>query len=223
MPNSRIHRIFADNTNERSVATDLRRRRFRLFTDMLAHIEPPVRILDVGGRQKYWEMMGFLPDAGHSITLLNIVSEPITLPHFTSVQGDARHMSMFGPAEFDIVFSNSVIEHVGSFEDQRRMANEVRRVGKRYYVQTPNRFFPIEPHFVFPCFQFLPLSWRVWLVQHFSLGWYPRLPDREHARREVASIRLLSAAELVALFPDGALYRERYLGLTKSFVIYKRG
>jgi 2-polyprenyl-3-methyl-5-hydroxy-6-metoxy-1,4-benzoquinol methylase len=73
-------------------------------------------------------------------------------------------MPQFQNDEFDIVFSNSVIEHVGSYEEQNLMASEVRRVGKRYFIQTPNLFFPIEPHFLFPFFQFLPLDYRVTLI-----------------------------------------------------------
>ncbi|WP_255695553.1 methyltransferase domain-containing protein [Rhodohalobacter sp. 614A] len=57
---------------------------------------------------------------------------------FQYVQGDALDMHMFEDKSFDVVFSNSVIEHVGSFENQRRFADEVRRVGKAYWVQTPD-------------------------------------------------------------------------------------
>ena len=75
--------------------------------------------------------------------------------------------------EFDIVFSNSVIEHLGDIEGQRRMAKEIRRVGKYYYLQTPNRNFPVEPHFQFPFFQFLPKWLRTAIVRRWSIGWYP--------------------------------------------------
>jgi hypothetical protein len=106
------------------------------------------------------------------------------------------------------------------FADQQRMANEVRRVGRRYYIQTPNRYFPIKPHFLFPLFQFLPITWRVWLVQHFNLGWYSRIPDYRRALAEVTSIRLLSKAELLQLFPEATIFEEKFFGLVKSFVAY---
>jgi hypothetical protein len=57
-------------------------------------------------------------------------------------------------------FSNSVIEYVGDFPDQQRMADEVRRVGDRYRVQSMSKHFPIEPRFVFPFYQHLPLWLR---------------------------------------------------------------
>jgi hypothetical protein len=121
---------------------------------------------------------------------------------------------------FDIVFSNSVIEHVGDHHDQLRMAEEVRRVGKRYFVQTPNKYFPIEPHFLFPFFQFLPLGLRVRLMQNFHLGWFPKTPERQKAREIVTGIRLLDRCEFRSLFPDATIYDEKVLGITKSFVAY---
>lgn len=83
-----------------------------------------------------------------------------------------------------------------------------------------NAYFPIEPHFLFPYFQFLPVRVRVFLVRHFSLGWVDRTPDREAAGALVRSVRLLSASEMKKLFPQSTLYREKVLGLTKSFVAY---
>jgi SAM-dependent methyltransferase len=130
-------------------------------------------------------------------------------------------MRGFHDCQFDIVYSNSVIEHVGAIDQMVRMASEVRRVGRRYFVQTPYRYFPVEPHFVFPMFQFLPLSIRTLLVQNFNLGWIARQPDRKQAANEVRSINLLSRRELQSLFPDGQMMEERLLGLTKSLIIQK--
>lgn len=108
----------------------------------------------------------------------------------------------------------------GDFEGQRRMAAEIRRVGERYFVQTPNRYFPIEPHFLFPGYQFLPFEARVFLVRHFELGWVGRIPDPVQAAKTVGAIRLLDRAELETLFPRARIYRERFCGLTKSFIVY---
>jgi SAM-dependent methyltransferase len=154
------------------------------------------------------------------VTLVNPEAQSVSLPNFTAISGDGRSLPQFRDKQFDIVFSNSTIEHVGTLDDQRRMANELSRLGKRFYVQTPNRYFPIEPHFVFPGFQFLPVASRVWLLRHFSLGWYPRIPDREEALREATGIRLMTKAELRQLFPEAAIFEERYCGMTKSFVVY---
>lgn len=217
-----LYQRFADNTSSTSVATQLRRRRFALFLDMLGDA-PRVTVLDIGGRQAYWEMMAEGTDLLDrlDITLLNVEDNEATHPKFTTLVGDGRAMPQFADAEFDIVFSNSTIEHVGDFTDQQRMASEVRRVGRKYYVQTPNRYFPIEPHFVFPFFQFLPIATRAWILQRRGLGWIPRQPTREAALREVRGIRLLGKSEIRKLFPDANLFEERYMGIVKSFVAWR--
>ena len=182
----------------------------------------PLTILDVGGRPQYWEMMTAdlsIPQE-FAITLLNVEVQSATQPGFTCLVGDGRAMPQFAEKQFDIVYSNSTIEHVSSFADQQRMASEIRRVGRRYCIQTPNRFFPIEPHFLFPFFQFLPLELRIWLLQHFNLGWYGRQPKRQDAVSEVTEIRLLTRTEMITLFPEAIIYEEKYLGLVKSFVAY---
>lgn len=214
-----ILRRIADNRSMNSVATRMRQKRFALFTDLLASVPRPIRILDVGGTQRFWETMQFAQDDIH-VVLLNVSQADVTLPNFTAVAGDARRMSAFRDREFDVVFSNSVIEHVGNFADQQRMANEVMRVGKRYFVQTPHRYFPIEPHFLLPYFQFWPIKLRIWLLTRFTLGWYQRIPDPVQARALVEEIQLLTAKQLHILFPDATMYRERFFGLTKSFVMY---
>jgi len=214
-----LFKKIADMREADSLITQLRRRRFVLFRALLDRLPRPVRLLDVGGTQFFWEMMGFRGDQGLEITLLNL-APGWARPGFRSVVGDARDMRQFADQEFDVVFSNSVIEHVGQPDAQRQMAGEIKRVGKRYFVQTPNRNFPLEPHFFFPGFQFLPLPTRIWLLQHFDLGWYKKIPDYAAARHEVETIRLLSRREVTRLFPEGTLHKERFAGLTVSFVIY---
>lgn len=211
-------RSLADNSDAGSVATRMRRRRFRLFQSLLGTLKGHIDILDIGGTQEFWDLM--LPDHSPDIrvTLLNIGHQTTTGPHFVSAVGDARTMPQYPDTSFDVVFSNSVIEHVGDYENQRRMANEIRRVSKRYFVQTPNKRFPLEPHFLFPFFQYLPLDTRAWMVNHFDVGWYRRIPDRARARAEVESIQLLTKRRFAALFPDATITDEKLLGLTKSFV-----
>ena len=62
--------------------------------------------------------------------------------------------------QFDIAYSTSVIEHLRDSENQRTFAAEVACVAKLYYVQTPNRWFPIEPHLVAPIIHFFPKSYK---------------------------------------------------------------
>ena len=212
---------FADNRDPNSLASRLRAKRNEQFKSLLDSLPRPLEILDVGGRQTVWETVKLVDQTDVHITILNLEQEECRHGNVHSVVGDARDMRGFHDCQFDIVYSNSVIEHVGAIDQMARMASEVRRVGRRYFVQTPYRYFPVEPHFVFPMFQFLPLSIRTLMVQNFNLGWIARQPDRKQAANEVRSINLLSRRELQSLFPDGQMMEERLLGLTKSLIIQK--
>jgi hypothetical protein len=211
-------RSLADNSDSKSLATRMRRRRFELFLSLLRSLDGHIEILDIGGTQQFWNMMLGASSQDLRVTLLNIEHQRVSSPQFISAAGDARSMPQFASGSFDVVFSNSVIEHVGSYDDQRRMADEIRRVGRRLFVQTPNKRFPLEPHFLFPWFQYLPLGARAWLVNKFDVGWYKRIPDRSAARAEVESIQLLTRRNFGELFPGARIHEEKLAGLTKSFI-----
>jgi ubiquinone/menaquinone biosynthesis C-methylase UbiE len=209
----------ANNQNEQSLAVRLRRKRFAFFQSLLDGLERPVHILDIGGTEDYWKMMKLDMQKDVFITLLNLTQETTALPNVKSIAGDARRLR-FADLSFDVVYSNSVIEHVGSRLDQEQMAAEVRRVGKRYFIQTPNKNFPLEPHFLFPFFQFLPHKLRIVLLQNFNLGWFPKIADAAKAKEIVESIVLLNRKEFASMFPSASIYDEKLLGMTKSFVAF---
>ena len=217
----RIFRV-ADNRNPDSLASRLRAKRFQKFAELLVGASEPVRILDVGGTPEFWiRHLQDLPVRAE-VTLLNREFErrPEVLG-VSYVQGDARSMNMFGDFEFDMCFSNSVIEHVGDAKDQMRMASEIRRVARGYFVQTPNKYFPIEPHFLFVGWQFMPLSIRAWLLQRRDWGWMKREPSAASALESVASIRLLSAEGLRRLFPGARVDAETVGPFTKSLTVFR--
>ncbi len=116
-----------------------------------------VHLLDIGGTPQTWRT-----ESKHSpqfsVTLINIRSNgEIEGERFTSIQGDATELP-FEDKEFDIAFSNSVIEHVGTWEKQQAFAHEARRVARKLWIQTPARSFPIEAHLLAPYIQYLPKS-----------------------------------------------------------------
>ena len=207
----------ADYSDVGSLRNRLRRRRFTLFSNIFDRLPKPVRVLDVGGTVEFWRVMQMLERDDVQISLLNLLPGEITGPTVQALVGDARDLSRFDDQSFDIVFSNSVIEHVGALGDQRRMANEIRRVGKNYVIQTPNRFFPLEAHVQLPLFQFLPIPVRAWFHQNFALAAYPRAKDRAEALEWAREIRLLSKTELQHLFPEAMLVAEKFGGLDKSY------
>ena len=211
----------ADDQQTTSPAARLRKGRFALFKSLVESVPTPLKVLDAGGAPGIWEREGFCDrQKDVEILLLNVYETEVSGTNIKSVVGDVRAMPQFQDSEFDVVFSNSVIEHVGDYEEQRQMANEIRRVGKRYFLQTPNRYFPIEPHFLFPFFQFLPLWTKVWLVTNFRIGWSPKFTDKKEAADFVSSVKLLNKQQVLDLFPGSTLYEEKVFGLTKSFVVY---
>ncbi len=212
----------------KAISEYFRKRRFGFFTTFLqqagkaANIENrTVRILDIGGTQSYWTSMGHDLGGQTEIVLLNLYKNEASLPGFSSIIGDACDLKDIKDKSFDIVFSNSVIEHLFTKEQQQKMAVEAERVGKSYFIQTPNRYFPIEPHWSFPFFQFLPFSLQVFLTQHFTLGNIKKARTREAAIALVKEVRLLSKNEFADLFTGPQIFEEKFLGLTKSFTAYK--
>ena len=218
------YRSIGHNRILQATVVGLRRQRFQIMQKVLAGLPGSVTILDIGGTPAYWDLVtaGRSNDNLH-VTLLNVVAIPTSHPNFTSVAGDGRAMPEFADKQFDIVFSNSTIEHAGDLRDQERMAKEIRRIGRRYCIQTPNRYFPIEAHYIFPFFQFLPVKVRVWLVRHLRLGWYGAPPGYDQVLADVKSIRLLSRAEFQQLFPEATIVNETWGGLVKSFVACSTG
>ncbi len=208
-------------SNQDSLSVRLRRKRFTFFTTLMSGVPKPLRILDVGGTEVFWKTMDFADQTDIDIVLFNRKTFQVSHPNFISIAGDARDMKQFKDNEFDVVFSNSLIEHVGSYEDQKVAADEIKRVGIRYFVQTPNYYFPIEPHFLCPCFQFLTPGIKAFLLQHFNLGWYKKIENHQKAIKTANAIRLLKKRELQQLFPEAEIYKEKILGLTKSFIFYK--
>src|SRR4029453_3715718 len=136
----------------------------------------------------------------------------LTAPNVTVQVGDGTKLE-YADGEFGAVFSSSTIEHVPK-ELQPAFAAEIRRGGRRYFVQTPTRSFPMEPHYQFPLFQFLPHRLQKALNKRFSLGWRPKGQWEE--------VNLLSARDLKRLFPDAEVHRERVFGLTKSLMAVRR-
>ena len=214
-------RKLVNHRQETSLAAKVRRKRFSLFLRLASAFPPPIHVLDIGGEQRFWEVMGLAGNPNFQFVILNIIDPEITFSNFRKIIADATSMHDIADGEFEIAFSNSLIEHLDTYARQHQMAREVRRVGQSYYIQTPNKHFPIEPHFLVPFFQYFPLSLKISMVQRLNLGWYQKIPDQEKAREHILSHRLLTESEMCTLFPDSRLFKERILGLTKSYIAYR--
>jgi len=160
-------------------------------------VRPGDRIVDVGcGREGLLAL-----DRAHEIVGVDVRPQPGYPGEL--VQADARAMP-FADGEFDVAYCNSLIEHVDP-ADRPLVAAEIRRVAQRWFVQTPNLWFPLDPHTLLPGYQFLPAALQRWVS---GLG----------AARSYERVRLLDVAELGRLFPEGRIIRERLGPLTKSLI-----
>ena len=174
-------------------------------------------VIDIGGRESMWYTVGFSPQ----VTIVNPEAVETVQPGFEYVAGDGRALN-FADTSFDLAFSNSAIEHVGEFEDQRRFAREMMRVGRRLYCQTPNRWFPVEFHFLGLFAHWLPRGWFTYFVhRRMTLRGILGKPTREQSQELRSSIRLLSKRELMDVFPGCKIRTERFLGMAKSFVVWR--
>lgn len=195
----------------KAIGVHFRRRRMESFARLLG-ITPSTTVLDVGGSAFNWAYCPVRPQ----ITILNLDKE-IDAKGFRFICADATQMP-FSCREFDVVFCNSVIEHLYDAEKQKRLAEEIARVGRHYFVQTPDYWFPIEPHYLTPFVQFVPHKLKSWVHRWATLrGWLDR-PDKHTCAQWTNEIHLLRASEMRALFPDASLVRERVLGWSKSLI-----
>ena len=212
-----------DHDNPNSLAMRFRRARAKRVVELIATIHAErgaVRILDLGGEPGYWRLYdrGFLQSKAVSIRLVNPTAQAVDDPIFSTQVGDACSLPEIEAGAFDLVHSNSVIEHVGDWTRMEAFAAEVRRLAPRYYVQTPYFYFPIEPHFSEPFFHWRSEQARMRRLLKRRRGWCDKAEDVGAAMRVVQHARLLDKSQFRFLFPDAAHVDERAAGLTKSLI-----
>ncbi len=190
----------------------------RLFCE-IASPSADTSILDIGGYAWFWADLPVKSD----ITIINIEKPNISSSEreaYQFVMADGRNLP-FPDNAFDIVFSNSVIEHLFTYENQKRFAEETRKAGKRLWVQTPARWFPIETHLKSPLIHYLPASMQRKLIKNFSVWGLMTRPTQEETDALLSEIRLLTYKEMKDLFPDCRIIKEKFLFFTKSYIAYR--
>lgn len=215
-------------SNPRSLGSRFRARRIGPLIKLIeqAHARHGcAKILDVGGRKAYWSILpaGFLERNRAHVTVLNLPDDLQGQDDatFTHATGDACDLREYADNSFHLVHSNSVIEHVGGWQQTKRFASEVRRVAPNLYVQTPYYWFPIEPHYLMPFFHWLPKPAQVRLIRTFALGSRGRARTLDEALTKIEDLhapRMLDLKTFRLLFPDCRIVKERFLLLTKSLI-----
>jgi len=205
-------------TIHNKIFVHFRRRRMKKFFALIAPT-PSTRMIDIGGAPITWTREAGV-ETTFPITLCNI-RFPRDLAsqgaRFSAVEADATELP-FPDKSFDVAFSNSVIEHLGTWERQQAFAREARRVGDKLWIQTPARSFPIEPHYLAPFIHFLPKNWQRRLARRATLWGLLTKPSPQVIDEWIDELRLLSYSEFKQLFPDCHILKERLLGFTKSYV-----
>jgi ubiquinone/menaquinone biosynthesis C-methylase UbiE len=182
-----------------------RKRRFRNFLSTYASCRT---ILDVGGEHYTWDIIG----RRDGVVLLNM-SVPFATDGFSYILGSGLNLPL-ADKSVDLAFSNSVIEHVGTEENQFQFAREMLRVGKKIYCQTPSRLFPIDPHLTTPFLHWLPRKWlRPGILRYFTLNGWLFKKSYEY------DVTWISKKQLLQMFPGCQITTERFLGMPKSFTV----
>lgn len=187
-----------------------------------------LRIVDLGGAVQYWKGFGldYLARNRVHVTLVNIASDELsgadTAPGLVDHRiGDACALELEDNS-FDLCHSNSVIEHVGSWQAMAAFAREARRIAPSHFVQTPNRNFPVDPHFpAIPLFHRLPRPARAALVYCLPISYTGRAKSWDHACAKVASSELLGPDQMRKLFPESRIQFEKLGPLPKSIIMTK--
>jgi len=198
-----------------------RRKRFALFVRLLSP-RPDQRLLDVGGNPTSWMIHPVLLGAIDTVNIYQADWQLNPEYHIRTFVGDGCAL-VFPDKSYDIAFSNSVIEHVGSWERQQAFAKEIRRIGNAIWVQTPAFECPIEPHYLAPFVHWLPKSVQPKIVRWLTPYGLLQKPSVKKVDEMIETTRLLTKREVRELFPDCEIHTERLLGfIPKSYIAFRK-
>ncbi len=182
-------------------------------------------VLDLGGTRSFWDRLAVRPA---TVTAVNVLAENDVhrtgAEWFRPIVADACDcLADYGRRNFDLVFSNSTIEHVGDRNRRQQFADNVHQRADRHWIQTPNRAFPLEPHVLFPFEQFLPRRARALVARYWPLV-HSNASSMESAFASADGTDLVARTEFIGLFPNSKIEGETVTRLlpAKSFVALRQ-
>jgi len=208
--------------------------RKKVFERFIEYMEPQSDdvILDLGAAGDYYGEQPFFED--HYEYEHNIIGVNVNINELTSLKSKYKGIPLvladgcclpFKNKSIDIIFSNAVLEHVGDLRKQKKFADEIMRIGKKWFVTTPNFWFPIETHWKLPFIHFLPRKLQKRIMDS-GKKWFVEIPSKSYLRLPGTLQRsltkyftthgwyghgyhLLSARKLKKLFPTSKIEKQR--------------
>lgn len=209
-------------------------RRGALFKDFIDSFAPPIRIIDLGGTVSMWERWGLIEDERLIVDLANNFSmdknNSEAIPKtagFSKIDVDVVNLTPEDYSQYDVVFSNSMLEHLADFNQQRSVAKSIILSGKPFFIQVPNKNSLIDPHFAHPMAPFFaawPRSIQCAALRLSGLNGGRRAKSRAHAERRLMFYNPLSMRDMRSLFPGEGIniLSERTFGIPMSIVVTSR-
>jgi hypothetical protein len=204
------------------------RKRSTLFRRHIEALPRPLRIIDLGGSAQMWARWGVTEADGLHIVLANDHrhdtthrSEPLPGRFMDTWSVDVLELTAETFGRYDLVFSNSMLEHLPSRRHQAVLAAKIMESRKPYFVQVPNKHCIVDPHFPHPMAAFFalwPRPLQVWAHAHHALGSSGRAGSMHAAQRAIDNYHPLARRELAGLFPGARVVTEWNLGLPMSLV-----
>ncbi len=189
-PLSRLRSRYAQRARERML---------RLF---LATFQPTpeTRVLDLGvtpdqslPESNYFERHYPYPERIVAASIEDISALQDIFPRTRMVR-IAPGPLPFADQSFDIVFCSAVLEHVGSRDRQQQFVRELLRVGRAYFLTTPDRRVPVEFHTLIPLIHWLPQSCHQQIHRVLGLEFWSKTDN----------LNLLTGRELMEIFPPAS-------------------
>lgn len=205
-----------------------REQRLKLFNEFMSGVSGPIRLVDLGGTVAFWEKWGLAKKPDMEVTVVNNhtkdknhADDPITLPNILRLRADVLSFTAEDFAKYDVIFSNSLIEHLPGRDLQRQLAQAIVDSGRPYFLQTPNKRSPLDPHFprpYVPFFATYPRPLQARLLSWSALGSGSAAPSYDAALARLQNYYPLTASDVRQMFPQARIVMERPMGVPMSII-----